>query len=273
MSIVGLDHTGLAVEDLDAAADAFEALGFRVMDRSVLMQPGADGTDVSSGAENRVVMFSQGYQELIQITDPSRGHVIVPRLGRYRGVHIMVLKVEDAAAEHARLAALGVGLTPVTTWTRKVADGIARFRFFLVEDSEVPEATLCLVEHQTPELIRPKGSLDHPNGVIGLEGATLCVADAAEAERRFTGIFGRAPKEGRFVFDDGTWIALSKREAMQEAFPGASVPPAPSVAAIAYRVADLGAFPGPVQQSDSRTWIAPADAAGALIAISAAQRQ
>jgi catechol 2,3-dioxygenase-like lactoylglutathione lyase family enzyme len=273
MSIVGLDHTGLAVEDLDAAGDAFEALGFRVMDRSVLMQPGPDGTDVSSGAENRVVMFSHGYQELIQITDPSRGHVIVPRLGRYRGIHIVVLKVEDAGAEHARLAALGIELTPVTTWTRQVADGIARFRFFLVEDREVPEATLCLVEHQTPELIRPGGSLDHPNGVLGLDGATLCVADVAEAERRFTGIFGGAPEDGRFVFGDGTWIALSTRDALQDAFPGTSVPPAPSVAALAYRVTDLGTFPGPVQRSASRTWIAPADAAGALIEISEAQRQ
>jgi hypothetical protein len=209
----------------------------------------------------------------MRVQSMADGHVIVPRLGRYRGIHIVVLKVEDAGAEHARLAALGIGLTPVTTWTRQVAGGIARFRFFLVEDKEVPEATLCLVEHQTPELMRPGGSLDHPNGVLGLDGATLCVADTSEAEDRFTKILGRAADNGRFVFGNGTWIALSERSVLEVAFPGAPVPPAPSVAAIQYRVADVGAFPGPVQQSGGQTWIAPADAAGAIITISEAQRQ
>ena len=267
MSISGLDHTGLAVADLDAAGRAFEALGFRVMNRSKLMKPGPDGEDVPSGAENRVVMFAKGYQELIEITEPALGHVIVPRLDRYMGLHIVVLQVSDAAAEHERMEAHGIGVTPVTTWTRPVPDGIARFRFFLVSDADMPEATLCLVEHQTPELIRPKGSVDHPNGVTGLEGATLCVADTGEAAARLGRILGLEAEDGRFVFADGTWLALSGHDGLAATFPGAPVPAAPSVAAVHYLVGDLAGFPGPLQRSGSLTWIAPADAAGAILAL------
>lgn len=254
--------------DLDAAGRAFVRLGFNVMDRSPLLKPGPDGRDVPSGAENRVVMFPRGYQELIQITDPSLGHVIVPRLHRYWGIHILVFSVSDAGAEHRRITDRGIAVTPLTTWTRPVRGDTARFTFFLVDDRDAPEATLCFVEHETPELVRPAGSTSHPNGIAGLVGAYVCVGDRDEALARYERILGVSPADGsRFVFADQTWLRLVEHAEMSTAFPGEHIPSAPSVAAVQYAFADPDAIRGAVREAGDRKWIAPADAAGALIVI------
>jgi len=269
--VTGIDHTGLAVEDLDAAAAFFRRLGFVLTPREALTRPGPDGTHVPSGADNHVFMLRRGYQEIIAITDPDSGHMLIPRLGMYRGVHIVVLGTDDADGLRARLAADGVEVGPCMTWGRAVqGGGEARFRFFMYAPAAAPEAVLCAVQHLTPEVLRPEALLHHPNGAEALDGVTLHVADPAEAEARYARLLGRAPSApGLFRFADGTWLRLADAAGLARRFPGAALPPAPAVAALdfALRDPDHVARAGVALHADDDGghWIGPDDAFGAII--------
>lgn len=238
--IIGLDHTGLAVRDLDAARDTFAALGFTLTPRELLTRPGPDGKQVSTGAANHVFMLERGYQELITITDPSAGHMLLPRLQRYWGLHIVILESDDAESDRAAMAARGVAVSECTTWSREVpGQGEARFRFYVVADAEAPECVLGIVQHLTPEKIRTPELLAHRNRAKAIVGCTLCVRDVAEASRRYARILGLPPAE-TFRFAGGTWFALAGHPALAARHPGADLPPAPSLAAVEFAVGDMG---------------------------------
>lgn len=269
---LGLDHTGLAVRDLEAARALFASLGFRLTPRELLTRPGPDGKPVSTGAENHVFMLSRGYQELIAVTDPAAGHMLVPRIARYWGLHIVIVATDDADGDRQRLADGGVPVSPCTTWSREVpGKGEARFRFFLVGDAQAPECMLGIVQHLTPEILRPPELLMHANGATALNGCVLHVAAREEARARYARIFGdlheaRAGDEVRFP--DGTWLRLADRALLQSTFPGADVPEAPAVAAIEFAVRNprfIEASGVPLTRDAGGCWLAPRDAFGAVI--------
>ena len=269
---LGLDHTGLAVRDLEAARALFVSLGFRLTPRELLMRPGPDGKLVSAGAENHVFMLSRGYQELIAVTDPAVGHMLVPRIARYWGLHIVLVSTDDADADRQRLADNGVAVSPCATWGREVPGrGEARFKFFLVGDAQAPECMLGIVQHLTADILRPPELLVHPNGATALNGCILHVADRAEARTRYARVFGalHTAREGDTVrFADGTWLRLADRALLQSAFPGAGVPEAPAVAAIEFAVRNMQfveASGVPSTRDAGGCWLSPREAFGAIV--------
>lgn len=274
--VSGVDHTGLAVDDLDAAAAFFRRIGFTLTPREALTRPGPDGTHVPSGADNHVFMLRQGYQELIAITDHAGGHMLIPRLAMYRGLHIVVLGSDDVDALRDRLAAAGVPAGPCMTWGRAVeGGGEARFRFFMYAPDAAPEAVLCVVQHLTPAVLRPPALMAHANGADALNGVTLHVADVAEAEGRYARLLGAAPQgPGLFRFADGTFLRLADAAGLARLFPGAAVPPAPAVAALEFALGDPGHVgrAGVTLNPDAGgAWIGPGDAFGAIIRLVPAQ--
>ncbi len=269
---LGLDHTGLAVPDLEAARALFASLGFRLTPRELLTRPGPDGKPVSTGAANHVFMLSRGYQELIAVTDPAAGHMLVPRIARYWGLHIVIVSTDDADGDRQRLADRGVPVSACATWGREVPGrGEARFKFFLVGDAQAPECMLGIVQHLTPDILRPPELLVHPNGATALNGCILHVADRAEARKRYERIFGtlHAEPEGDVVrFPDGTWLRLADRHDLERSFPGARVPDAPSVAAIEFSVGNMQAIVSggaPLMRDDMGCWLSPRDVFGAVV--------
>jgi len=267
LMFLGLDHTGLAVRDLEAARARFAALGFLLTPREVLSKPGPAGTWVSSGADNHVFMMKRGYQELITITDPESGHMLLPRLQRYWGLHIVVIGSNAVDADHDRLAEGGLAVSPCMTWGRLVSDkGQAQFRFFSVADQDAPEAVLAVVQHLNPDILRPAELLEHPNGAAALNGCILHVADLSEARARYARLFG--PISGdEFRFPDGTFLRLADRAALAAAFPGAEVPSAPAAAAIEIavtRMERLIASGVRLRRSDGAYWLDPGEAFGAI---------
>jgi catechol 2,3-dioxygenase-like lactoylglutathione lyase family enzyme len=269
--ITGLDHTGLAVADLAAARARFAALGFTLTQRETLMKPGPDGRPVSSGADNHVIMFERGYQELIAIVDPAAGHMLLPRLARYMGLHIVVLASDEAEADRTAAAARGCTVTPCMTWDREVqGKGTARFRFFLFADAEAPEALLCVVQHLTPELLRTPELVRHANGATALRGCILHVADAAEARARYERLLGLTSDDDTFRFPDGTTLRLADAAVLARAFPGATLPPAPAVAAIEVEMrnpARLGASGATLHESPDGVWLGPEHLFGATLRV------
>jgi catechol 2,3-dioxygenase-like lactoylglutathione lyase family enzyme len=273
--ILGLDHTGLAVHDLEAARERFTELGFRLTPREALTRPGPDGSTISTGAENHVFMLERGYQEIITITDPAAGHPLVKRLHRYWGLHNVLMATDDADADRQALADRGVDVTPCATWGRVVPGrGEARFRFFAVSEREAPECSLGVVQHLTPELIRSPELLSHPNGARAILGCTLNVLDPAEAAARYGRIFGKPfvnmGQQRELSFGNGTYFRVADGAALKLQYPGSSIPDAPSVAAIELEVpgVDVMAASGiRIHEQGGRRWLDPADVFGAVISL------
>jgi hypothetical protein len=269
-----LDHCGLAVADLDAARARFSALGFTVSARETLTRPDKEGRLVDSGADNAVIMMARGYQELITITDAAAGHMLVPRLSRYLGLHSLVLGCDDAAAARDSALARGARVGALATWGRAVKGmGEARFRFFMFADEETPECLLGVVQHLTPQLLRPPDLLNHANRAEALRGCTLHVADAAEAALRYSRILGISPADGVIRFCDGTYLRLADRTTFARDFPGATPAPAPSVACVDYQIGDLGAVMAsgiPIMRDECGAWIDPRHGFGAILRLTPA---
>src|SRR5712692_9426590 len=88
-----IDHIGIAVPDLAAAAAAFERLGFLLTPLSQQAGPlSLDGPVARWGSANRCVMLEAGYIELIGIVDPSLYDNELGRfLARYHGIPVLAL--------------------------------------------------------------------------------------------------------------------------------------------------------------------------------------
>lgn len=234
MSVSGLDHIGLVVRDLDRCAAFFGALGFSMTPRTDLMRPGPNGPE-PSGAANRCIMFDSGYIELQGIDDPSRGHMLVPYLDKREGLHVIVFAADDADRARAEAEARGVGGTRVQRWERDVTTGAgtrrAAFRFFGYPTDMTPEGYCGVVQHLTPDAVRPPGVTMHTNGATALIDVVLSATDPAATHARFARLTGRADGTGLTIVDATLAAAIAP-----------NLPSAPSIAAATIRVPDAPAM-------------------------------
>ncbi len=100
MSKPKLDHIGIAVEDIEKAAEAYEKLGFTV--ESVDDVPGF-------GVKVAFLPMESGAVELVQpVAEDSAMAKFLAKKGQ--GIHHLCFEVEDIRAELARLAEAGVQL-------------------------------------------------------------------------------------------------------------------------------------------------------------------
>jgi catechol 2,3-dioxygenase-like lactoylglutathione lyase family enzyme len=192
-----LDHIGIAVPDLAAAAETYRRLGFQLtplQQQAGPLEPG--GPVVRWGSANHCAMLEQGYLELIGVVDPALYDNQLGRfLARYRGIHIMALGIADAEAAVERLRQAGLVVAGVRPMQRPVAtpEGTSEVRFKRVPLADAPEGRIQLIEHLTPELMWQPHLLAHPNRVVALTETVLCVADIAETAERFRRLAGIAP--------------------------------------------------------------------------------
>lgn len=100
MSKPKLDHIGIAVEDIEKAAEAYEKLGFTV--ESVDDVPGF-------GVKVAFLPMESGAMELVQpVAEDSAMAKFLAKKGQ--GIHHLCFEVDDIRAELARLAEAGVQL-------------------------------------------------------------------------------------------------------------------------------------------------------------------
>ncbi len=115
MRIKKIDHLGIAVKDLAAAVQAYEALGFAVEARH----------DVPTERVRAAFLpVGESHLELLEPTDPSS--VIARFLEKRSGLHHVCVLVEDIDAALAELKARGV---PVLDETPRVGAGGCRVAF------------------------------------------------------------------------------------------------------------------------------------------------
>ncbi len=169
-----LDHVGFIVKDLDATADLIAQLGFTMTARADHSRTDEQGQQVSTGSAQRSIMFENGYIELMQITDPTKGHQLASAIDVRFGLHIVALGTDDAQACHEQCTGRGVTTGPLLNWSRPIheidAHGLARFAYFGSVWTAQDPAYICWVQHLTPELMRTPRLVRHNNHALALSG-------------------------------------------------------------------------------------------------------
>lgn len=181
-----VDHVSHFVEDLDAAAAAFETLGFRVTPVSVQRTP-----EGPVGASNRCVMLEDGYIELLAPThDTPAAQRMRGLMDRYAGVHLVCFGTADATAEHHRLEAHGFAPQSLVDLQRETAAGTVKFKVARPAPEKMPEGRIQFVQHVTPELLWHAPSI---NG-FGLREVFVAAQDVAATAARWAEFVGLVPR-------------------------------------------------------------------------------
>ena len=202
-AIRGIDHAIVGVGDLAAARAAFERLGFTAAPL---------GNHVGKATANHCIMFADSYLELLGINEPEHSDTL--GLGTFldtrgEGLVKIALGTPDADAARATIGARGFALTGPDDLARPVDDppgAIARFRNVQIPAAQTGGLSTFLCGHLTPELMRPPGTMDHPNGARNLAAATAVVDDVEAVAGPWARLLDRpaeAPGYGNAILDTG----------------------------------------------------------------------
>ena len=249
--IDSINHVGMAVRDLGAAARCFEAMGFMLTPYSPHSAAWKPGEAVKpQGSGNRCVMLPHNYLEVLASESPAApAERIETFLRRHQGAHIICFNSETPDAIDRRLVAAGIRTSGVIPLQREIAtpDGVRTAKFqrvqFAPDDS--PEGYIQVARHLTPEHIYQPRYTAHANGATLLSD-TIVVADDVEhfaaKYARYLGV--PAARDGdawRFRFALGDRLTLVSWRTATGWLPGTLMAPLPCIAGVTFRVPDLAA--------------------------------
>jgi catechol 2,3-dioxygenase-like lactoylglutathione lyase family enzyme len=182
--IRGIDHIVILVNDLAAASADYAALGFRVL----------PGGEHSGGAtHNALVIFADDtYLELIAFKRPEPGHRWWGHSAAGEGLVDYALLPGAAEADIAAARARGAAYEGPADGGRLRPDGQqVAWQLGLPPTPDLP----FLCGDVTPRELRVPGGAarQHPNGVVGIAGLTVAVADLEASVARYRALLGRDP--------------------------------------------------------------------------------
>ena len=276
-----LDHVGLYVHSLQAAAQQYAQLGFQLTAQSQHSSQNLQtGAVTLAGVGNRCAMLRKGYLELVAIVDPAldpRG--VAVGLQRYEGLHILALRAFEPQTHCAALRAAGFEATlGDLRRTIDLPEGpqVARFTQVRTPAAAMPEATLFMLRHETPELLWRAALLEHPNGAQSLDEVLLLVGDdfaeVVARYARYLGVAAQHDAQGAYFSLPHGVLRLLTHEGLAACFPGVPAPATSmpvgyvvGVRALAHTAAWLRAQGVPFTQNAQQLWVAPAQAGGACV--------
>ncbi len=185
-----LDHVMIVVRDLDRAAEAYQALGFRVID---------GGRHTGMGTYNKIVRFGLDYLELLAVYSEEEAS----RFQSRRAIMDFLREREGAFTYALAVRGLPAEVPAGEDRERKRPDGtILRWRTgyqnlmgqqpvrpFLIEWEE-PDAELLARYEREGE------AGGHPNGAAAWAGITIGVADANAARAAYRELLGTEQPAG-----------------------------------------------------------------------------
>ncbi|GLK75771.1 hypothetical protein GCM10008171_10250 [Methylopila jiangsuensis] len=194
----GLDHIVVLVRDLDAAAEAWGALGFRV---------GRENHH-PFGTKNRIIQFPGVFVELLAIADRALVSEHGPRFFSFAAFHRdrlarvgegpsgLVLESRNAVADAEAFARAGIGdFAPFFFERQGVrADGAAvdvAFELAFAVDAASPDLCFFACEQKRPENFWSAEAQAHANGGGEVKGVILTAENPSDHHvflRAFTGI-------------------------------------------------------------------------------------
>lgn len=247
-----INHVGMAVASMDAAAARYAALGFTLTPFSMHSGSWKPGEPVQRlGWGNRCAVFPNDYLEILaSVDDAAVPERIAGYLARHQGAHIICFGTDDAAAVEARLACNGVATTGVIPLQRDVdtPQGVrtARFERLQFDPGATPEGYIQAARHLTPEFIHQPRYMAHPNGATAMTETILVTTEPDELERRYAAYCGGpAVRDGprrTFRFRMGSSLSIVALADAPKVLPGSLLPAPPAIAGLAFRVASLDAL-------------------------------
>ena len=246
--LAGLDHVVVMVRELDAAAQAWRALGFTLSPR------GTHSAHLGTG--NYTIMFGTDYVELLGVLQdtplnaPSREFLA----RRGEGIERAAFTTDDAAQGVAALRARGMDVSAPVEFNRPVdlpsgGKGEAAFSVFHWPVDERPgDMRIFACQHHTRGTVWIPELQSHPNTTTGIVRLEIVTAVPAEAAAQLAGLLdtepapcdggarvATAPGRGEFVFLTQAAFHARHPSLRTDALPSEGV------AALVCRVADLAA--------------------------------
>jgi catechol 2,3-dioxygenase-like lactoylglutathione lyase family enzyme len=215
MSNFDLDHTGILVGDLDAAAAQFRRLGFKLTERGYHTLPATPtGERPRVGTGNNCAMLRRGYVELIGVTDPHYDGRMREDLKLYEGLHLIAFGTSDAEAAAENVRASGFAAEGPRIMERPIEEDLARFEIVDFPPNALSGSHLFAIHHATPELLWKSEVMNHPNTAERLEAAVIAVEGPTEMAGRLGRLLSVSPSQGvlslsagQIRFVDRAWIA------------------------------------------------------------------
>jgi Glyoxalase-like domain len=252
VDINNINHVGMAVRDLAATAQRYEAMGFQLTPyspHSAAWKPGDPVQPLGSG--NRCVMFADTYLEIVASENPKRPAArITSFLKHHQGAHIICFDCGDCNAVDKRVRGLGIETSGVIPLQREIdtPEGMRTAKFertqFASEDS--PEGYIQAARHLTPEYIYQPRYISHTNSCHQLSETFVIADDLLRFDRKYRDYLGTTPsQEGkavRFRLAFGTTLTIVDVRNASEFIPGTLLPPVPGIAAVAFRTSALAAL-------------------------------
>jgi catechol 2,3-dioxygenase-like lactoylglutathione lyase family enzyme len=252
VDIDNINHVGMAVRDLAATAQRYEAMGFQLTPyspHSAAWKPGDPVQPLGSG--NRCIMFKNTYLEILASEDARRPAArITDFLKRHQGAHIICFDCRDCDAVDVRVRGLGIETSGVIPLQREIdtPEGVRTAKFVRTQfdPKGSPEGYIQASTHLTPQYIYQPRYIHHANGCFRLSEAVLVVEDAAAFERKYRQYLGMVPahegKAIRFRLELGTTLTVVELRDVGEMLPGTLLPPIPGIAAVGFRTPALAAL-------------------------------
>lgn len=221
----GIDHTLIAVSDLDGAAERLAALGFTLTPRG--RHPW--------GTHNRLAVFPGGLLELMTIGDPAAvddntvdrrlfGTLIRDFQSRHTGVAMLALHASDLERDMDAALRRGLAIDGVIEFRRAVrlpdgTDDEAVVRLAMMTDQRRPGLSLFLCQQVKRHFVEVPAWMAHPNGASRLFGVTYLDDEARAAEGRARMVWGE-PIGPEAWSSPGGLVEVVSAKSFRHRFPG-----------------------------------------------------
>lgn len=219
-----IDHLVLAVHDLDAAGQVYEAMGFQVGGRN--RHPW--------GTENRIIQFHSSFLELITLGEDARitphapgvfsfGAFVRDYLAQREGLAMFVLDSDDAQADARAFASAGIGDYEPFFFERKGrrpdgAEAHVAFTLAFATDARLPDAAFFTCQQHFPDAFWTPAFQQHSNGASNVAAVTLGVEDPFAHTGFLTAFTGVQGTNGSYKLGQGGELLVEPSAA--EAFTG-----------------------------------------------------
>lgn len=186
-AIAGVDHSIVGVADLEAARDAYEAMGFTLTPR---------GRHIGWATANYCIMFPEDYVELLGILDPAGYTAGLDRVLAEQGEGLLKLALRSTNAQrtHGFFSDLGLAADPVRDLSRELElpEGtvLPEFRLVHPAPAATPGVATFICQHLTPEIVWQPQWLRHRNTATGVRSYTILADEPAALAGGWARIFG-----------------------------------------------------------------------------------
>lgn len=197
--MIYLDHVGVIGSSIESLRQEWQAKGFFVTEPEELMAfDSKTGQRISLGQHSCHIILEQGYIELTAVNTVTPSHHLFPWIRNTESLGIIAIGTNDIQGVHARVLKADVPACAIASASRPIHYGTRRgealFRWFALGAAVTPEALICFVRNERPELIYQPEVQRHANGASVLESVIICANEPESVAQRYGAYLYTTPK-------------------------------------------------------------------------------